>query len=41
MLMPKAAILLVLLSIALTLLAGLIPSGKAAKSDPVTVLRSE
>lgn len=37
----KAAIILVALSILLTLLGGLIPSRKAAKSDPVTALRTE
>ncbi len=37
----KAAVLLVLLSIVLTLIGGLIPSRKAAKSDPVTALRTE
>lgn len=36
-----AAAGLIALSIVLTLLAGLIPSRKAAKSDPVTALRSE
>ena len=35
------AIVLILLSVVLTLLGGLIPSGKAAKSDPVTALRTE
>ena len=35
------AIVLILLSIVLTLLGGLIPSKKAAKSDPVTALRTE
>jgi len=38
---PLSALILILLSIALTLLGGLIPSRKAAKSDPVTALRSE
>lgn len=37
----QAAIILVLISMILTLIAGLIPSGKAAKKDPVTALRSE
>lgn len=37
----SAAIILVLLSVVLTVLSGLIPSSKAAKSDPVTALRSE
>ncbi len=36
-----SALLLVLLSMALTLISGLIPSGKAAKKDPVTALRTE
>ena len=35
------AIVLILLSVVLTLLGGLIPSKKAAKSDPVTALRTE
>jgi putative ABC transport system permease protein len=35
------ALVLILLSILLTLTGGLIPSRKAAKSDPVTALRSE
>ena len=34
-------ILLVLISVSLTLIAGLIPSGVAAKKDPVEALRSE
>ena len=34
-------IVLILLSIGLTLLGGIIPSRKAAKSDPVTALRTE
>ncbi|MBQ6336717.1 MAG: ABC transporter ATP-binding protein/permease [Ruminococcus sp.] len=38
---PQAAGILVLLSIVLTLIGGLIPSRKAAKSDPVAALRSE
>ena len=36
-----AAVVLIVLSILLTLLGGLIPSKKAAKSDPVTALRPE
>lgn len=35
------AVVLILLSILLTLIGGLIPSRKAAKSDPVTALRTE
>ena len=38
---PLSAVILILLSIVLTLIGGLIPSRKAAKSDPVTALRSE
>ena len=40
--LPAApAIVLILLSVVLTLRGGLIPSRKAAKSDPVTALRTE
>ena len=35
------AVILVTLSVVLTLISGLLPSRKAAKSDPVTALRSE
>ena len=35
------AVILIMLSVVLTLLGGLIPSKKAAKSDPVTALRTE
>ena len=35
------AVVLILLSVILTLMGGLIPSKKAAKSDPVTALRTE
>lgn len=35
------AIVLIILSVILTLLGGLLPSKKAAKSDPVTALRTE
>ena len=38
---PAAAGILILLSIVLTLIGGIIPSRKAAKSDPVAALRSE
>ncbi|MBQ1371992.1 MAG: FtsX-like permease family protein, partial [Oscillospiraceae bacterium] len=38
---PLAALILVGLSVALTLMGGLIPSKKAARQDPVTALRSE
>ena len=38
---PGAGVILILLSIVLTLIGGLIPSRKAAKSDPVTALRVE
>ena len=38
---PGAAVLLILLSIVLTLIGGIIPSMKAAGSDPVAALRSE
>ena len=37
----KAAIVLVILSVILTLIGGLIPSSQAAKKDPVLALRSE
>ena len=36
-----SAVVLILLSVVLTLIGGLIPSRKAAKSDPVTALRTE
>ena len=38
---PGAAAVLVLISMALTLIAGIIPSRMAAKKDPVVALRSE
>ncbi|MBR4635596.1 MAG: ABC transporter ATP-binding protein/permease [Clostridia bacterium] len=37
----KAAIVLVLISMALTLISGLIPAGIAARKDPVAALRTE
>ncbi len=37
----KAAIVLILISMALTAIAGLIPSGSAARKDPVEALRTE
>ena len=36
-----AALVLVAISVALTLIAGIIPSRSAAKKDPVVALRSE
>ncbi|MGN1089667.1 MAG: ABC transporter permease, partial [Huintestinicola sp.] len=38
---PAAAVILVIISMVLTLIAGLIPSGVAAKKDPVEALRTE
>ncbi len=38
---PVAAVILVIISMALTAIAGLIPSRAAAKKDPVVALRSE
>lgn len=38
---PAAAVILMILSVVLTLVGGLIPSGKAAKKDPVTALRMD
>ncbi|MBR3036334.1 MAG: ABC transporter ATP-binding protein/permease [Lachnospiraceae bacterium] len=37
----RAAVILVILSVVLTMIGGLIPSRKAAKSDPVEALRTE
>ena len=37
----QAALVLVAISVALTLIAGIIPSRSAAKKDPVVALRSE
>ena len=37
----KAAVILIILSIILTLIGGIIPSKKAAKQDPVIALRTE
>ena len=36
-----AALLLILLSVLITVIAGWIPSRRAAKKDPVTALRTE
>ncbi len=38
---PRSGIILILLCIALTLIGGIIPAGKAARQDPVDALRSE
>ena len=38
---PAAGIILIAISVLLTLIAGLFPSGVAAKKDPVVALRSE
>lgn len=38
---PANAVVLILLSVVLTLIGGLIPSRKAAKSDPVAALRAD
>ena len=38
---PLAAVILVIISVALTMFAGLIPSSMASKKDPVVSLRTE
>jgi putative ABC transport system permease protein len=38
---PEAAVALVVISMLLTLIAGIIPSRSAAKKDPVAALRTE
>ena len=38
---PAAGVILIAISVALTLIAGLFPSGVAAKKDPVVALRTE
>ena len=37
----KYAIILIIISVVLTLIAGFVPARMAAKKDPVTALRSE
>ena len=41
MLPPAGAVILVLISMGLTLIAGIIPSRIAARKDPVVALRTE
>ncbi|MBQ3464853.1 FtsX-like permease family protein [Candidatus Saccharibacteria bacterium] len=38
---PRTAVSLIILSVILTLIAGIIPSRSASKKDPVEALRSE
>ena len=38
---PIGGVALVIISVVLTVIGGLIPSGKAARKDPVAALRSE
>ena len=38
---PLSAVLLIIISIVLTVIAGILPARKAAKADPVEALRSE
>ena len=38
---PLAAVILIAISVVLTLVAGLIPAGSAARKDPVEALRTE
>ncbi|ETJ06716.1 MAG: ABC superfamily ATP binding cassette transporter, ABC protein, partial [Actinomyces urogenitalis DORA_12] len=37
----SAGVVLVVISVGLTLVAGILPSGRAAKEDPVEALRAE
>ncbi len=38
---PKAGVVLIIISMLLTMLAGLIPAKMASKKDPVEALRTE